>query len=107
MSEYIEQVVATRPQVDPEAPFAEVYDRLLDAGIAIAKVVDAVSVTPADFLEEFGLRDETERTHFGAKAAVSLLSIQALVQEISGSIAQAFIDADDEDNDEDQRPETD
>jgi hypothetical protein len=84
-----------RPVYDPETPFVAILDSTADIAIAFAKLSEYVILEPADLREEFGLRTSDERALFGAKLAVALLSFTAIIQEVSASLEDLFLTADD------------
>jgi len=87
---FLAELEAKRPEITADTPFAEVLDKLTDAVLAVARVADAVKFNPADFTEEFGLRDNDEQTDLGVAVALGALTIRGLTSEIAGGVADAF-----------------
>ena len=91
MSERLDEVIAARPELTADTPFVAIVDALMDATVAVAKVVDLVTEDP-DTREEFFLRDEDEQTMLGTKVVVASLSIRALAEEFANAVGDLFAD---------------
>lgn len=96
MSAFLDKILAERPELDPETPFAEILDAISDAVVAMAKVADLTEVDPAELRREFPLRTSEEQTAFGVKVAVASLTLQALSSTLADSVGAVFEDYRDE-----------
>lgn len=87
MSAY-EALLAVRPELAPETPFAAVLDALADTVLTIVKAVE--SVQSEDFREEFDLRTADEQTDLGIVVTLAVLTVQRAVDEIGDAVSDAF-----------------